>query len=72
MAAGVRAISQDEVHAIGVDQKGDFYWHGKHVQIRHPLELKLWHSVLAVGTALSAIALAFIEIIRFCFEMLAR
>ncbi|MGE4251124.1 MAG: hypothetical protein AB7F09_17185 [Parvibaculaceae bacterium] len=69
---GVRAITADEIHAIGVDQKGDLYWHGKHVQVRHPLVLNFWHGLLAVGTALSAMALGLIEIARFYFELAAR
>jgi hypothetical protein len=58
---GVRAITADELEAIGVDHQGDLYWHGKHVQVRHPLVLNFWHSLLATGTALSAIALGLIE-----------
>lgn len=69
---GVRAVTADEIHAIGVDQKGDLYWHGKHVQVRHPLVLNFWHSLLAAGTALSAMALGLIEITRFYLEMAAR
>jgi hypothetical protein len=69
---GVRAITADELAAIGVDPKGDLYWHGKHVQVRHPLVLNFWHSLLAAGTAVSAIALGLIEIIRFCLEMASR
>ena len=52
---GVRAI-HGERDAIGVDHQGDLYWHGKHVQVRHPLVLNFWHSILAAGIALSAIA----------------
>ncbi len=69
---GVRAITSDELEAIGVDHRGDLYWHGRHVQVRHPLVLNFWHSVLAGGTALSAIAIGLIEIVRFCFELAAR
>ncbi|WP_162914446.1 hypothetical protein [Taklimakanibacter lacteus] len=69
---GVRAITADELEAIGVDHRGDLYWHGKHVQVRHPLVLNFWHTLLATGTALSAIALGLIEAIRFCLEIWAR
>lgn len=69
---GVRAVTADEIHAIGVDHKGDLYWHGKHVQVRHPLVLNFWHSLLAAGTALSAITLGLIEIARFYVEMAVR
>lgn len=69
---GVRAITADEFEAIGVDHQGDLYWHGKHVQVRRPLVLNFWHSLLATGTALSAIALGLIEALRFFFELAAR
>jgi len=36
------------------------------------LVLNFWHSLLAACTALSAITLGPIEIIRFCFEIAAR
>lgn len=68
---GVRAITAEGLDAIGVDQKGDLYWHGKHVQVRHPLVLNFWHSVLAAGTAISAIAIGLIEAVRFYFQMAA-
>lgn len=69
---GVRAITTEELDAIGVDHKGDLYWHGKHVQVRHPLVLNFWHSVLATGAAISAIVIGLIELVRFCFEIAAR
>jgi hypothetical protein len=34
-----------------------------------PLVLNFWHSLLAAGTALSAMALGLIEILRFYFKM---
>ena len=68
--SGVRAITSEELDTIGVDPKGDFYWHGKHVQV--PLVLNFWHSVLATGAAISSIAIGFIELVRFCFEIAAR
>ena len=69
--SGVRAITREELDAIGVDHKGDLYWHGKHVQVRHPLVLNFWHSILAGGTALSAMAIGLIEVVRFYFEIAA-
>ena len=70
--SGVRAITFDEIACHWRRPKGDLYWHGKHVQVRHPLVLNFWHSLLAAGTALSAIALGLIEAIRFYLEMAAR
>ena len=31
---GVRTVSTDEQDALGVDAKGELYWHGKPVEIR--------------------------------------
>jgi hypothetical protein len=42
---GVRPIGLEEVDAIGVDAKGNLYWHGKHVETRARLNLN-WRQVV--------------------------
>ena len=37
--AGVRTISMAEADALGIDAKGELYWHGKPVEIRRPIDL---------------------------------
>jgi hypothetical protein len=45
---GVRPISIDEVDGIGVDSRGDLYWHGKRVETRTRLALN-WRQILYAG-----------------------
>lgn len=61
---GVRSIAIDEMDAIGVDATGNLYWHGKPVEIRHPLTLSFWQNMLGTGVAVSAILLTLIETVR--------
>jgi hypothetical protein len=48
---GVRAIAIAEVDAIGVDAKGDLYWHGKRVETRTRLDLN-WRQIIYAGLIL--------------------
>jgi hypothetical protein len=56
---GVRSISIKEADALGVDAKGELYWHGKPIEIRRPLDLtvgQFWLAVIvAVATAVAAL-----------------
>jgi hypothetical protein len=56
---GVRPLSLDE-DALGVDAKGDLYWHGKPVEIRRPLDLTRSQQIIAViiagATVIGALA----------------
>jgi hypothetical protein len=56
---GVRPISIDEVDGIGVDAKGDLYWHGKHVETRARLDLNyrqiLYAAAILAFTAIGAL-----------------
>jgi hypothetical protein len=60
--SGVRSIAIDETDAFGVDVNGVLYWHGKPVEIKHPVTLTNTQSVLAGGAALSAIVIGLIEL----------
>ncbi len=66
---GIRQISVEELDALGVDAKGDLYWHGKQVEVVRPLVLSLWQSWLAGGAAVSAIIIALIEAVRLAREL---
>ncbi|HUQ38501.1 MAG TPA: hypothetical protein VM144_19200 [Aestuariivirga sp.] len=59
---GVRSIAIDETDAFGVDVNGILYWHGKPVEIKHPVTLSKTQSVLAGGAAVSAIVIGVIEL----------
>ena len=48
---GIRSISYDEADALGVDAKGELYWHGKPVEIRRPLDLTWTQNALAIIVA---------------------
>jgi hypothetical protein len=56
---GVRPLSLDE-DALGVDAKGDLYWHGKPLEIRRPLDLTRSQQIIAViiagATVIGALA----------------
>jgi len=56
---GIRSISYDEADALGVDAKGELYWHGKPVEIRRPLDLTWWQklgaAVVAIATVIAAL-----------------
>jgi hypothetical protein len=41
--------------AIGVDAKGDLYWHGKAVNVRHRVDLDRTQTVIAIVVAASAL-----------------
>jgi hypothetical protein len=59
---GIRSISIDEAGALGVDAKGELYWHGKPVEIRRPLDLtwrqKLVAGIVATATVIAAVGAA--------------
>jgi len=55
---GIRSISIDEAGALGVDAKGDLYWHGKPVEIRRPLDLTKGQFFLAAVVALATVIAA--------------
>jgi hypothetical protein len=56
---GIRTIGLDEADALGIDAKGELYWHGKPVEIRRPLDLtgrqKLVAGIIAIATVFAAI-----------------
>ena len=54
---GVRAIGQDELDCLGVDRRGNLYWDGKPVEVRH-FSLTFWQKVGAVIIAGSALVAA--------------
>jgi hypothetical protein len=54
---GVRPIAIDEVDGIGVDAKGDLYWHGKPVETRARVDLN-WRQMIYAGIILFFTALA--------------
>jgi hypothetical protein len=52
--AGVREIGQDELNCLGIDLRGNLYWDGKPIEVRHFL-LTRWQKVGAVIVAVSAL-----------------
>jgi hypothetical protein len=52
---GVRTIALGEVDALGVDAKGELYWHGKPVEIRRPLDLSRTQLILAWVIAIATV-----------------
>jgi hypothetical protein len=56
---GIRSISMDEAGALGVDAKGELFWHGKPVEIRRPLVLTWSQKVGAVIVAAATVIAAF-------------
>jgi hypothetical protein len=56
---GVRTASTEEQDGLGVDAKGELYWHGKPVEIRRPLDLtwrqKLVAGIVAIATVFAAL-----------------
>ena len=62
---GVRAIGIKEQDAFGVDAAGVLHWHGKPVEIKHPVTLNTTQSYFAIAAAVSAIVIAVIEVLRF-------
>jgi hypothetical protein len=60
---GVRSLSLDE-DALGVDAKGDLYWHGKPVEIRRPLDLTRGQQITAVTLAVAAVVGAFAGVVQ--------
>jgi hypothetical protein len=56
---GVREISIYEAGALGVDGKGELYWHGKPVEMRRLLDLTWWQKlgafIVAIATVFAAI-----------------
>ena len=59
---GIRAVGVVEVDALGVDNKGGLYWHGKEIEFRRKLDLtwaQFWIAVVVAGsTAVAAIGAA--------------
>jgi hypothetical protein len=52
---GIRSISTDEADALGVDAKGELYWHGKPVEIRRPLDLSRTQNAVAIIVAIATV-----------------
>jgi hypothetical protein len=52
---GVRSVGLDEQDALGVDAKGELYWHGKHVEIPRPLDLTRRQEAVAVIVAIATV-----------------
>jgi hypothetical protein len=55
---GIRSISYDEADALGVDAKGELYWHGKPVEIRRPIDLSWTQKAVAVIVAVATVLAA--------------
>jgi hypothetical protein len=51
---GVRTVGLEELDCLGIDRKGNLYWDGKPVEVRH-VWLTRWQKVGAVVIAVSAI-----------------
>lgn len=51
---GVRRIGSDELDCLGIDRRGNLYWDGKPVEVRH-FWLTRWQKVGAVIIAISAL-----------------
>lgn len=66
---GVRPISWSQMDALGVDNDGLLYWHGKPVEIRRSLTLTFWQSAGGAFVSGSAVVIAVIELIRLGKEM---
>src|ERR1700692_3785247 len=56
---GIRTISIEEAGALGVDARGELYWHGKPVEIRRPLDLTRTQNALAIIVAIATVFAAF-------------
>ncbi|WP_027582646.1 hypothetical protein [Bradyrhizobium sp. Ai1a-2] len=52
---GIRTIAFGEIDALGVDAKGELYWHGKPVEIRRPLDLTWRQELVAVIVAVATV-----------------
>jgi hypothetical protein len=52
---GVRPISIEEVDGVGVDGRGDLYWHGKRVETRTRLDLSWLQTIVAVVIAFATV-----------------
>ena len=63
--AGVRTIGFDEVDGFGIDAGGVLHWHGKPIEIKHPVILSKTQSVLAAGAAVAALVIAALELLKF-------
>ena len=69
---GVRGISLEGVSLFGLDERHRLYWDGRPVEVRRTLTLTLWQRLAAITTvlatvitAISAAAMAWIEVITF-------
>lgn len=62
----VRGISYDDLGRLGVDEDNRLYWDGRPVVVQERLALAWWVNVAVVVGALSTLALATIEALRFC------
>jgi hypothetical protein len=60
---GVRSLSLDE-DALGVDAKGNLYWHGKPVEIRRPLDLTRGQQIIAVIIAVATVVGALAAVVQ--------
>lgn len=52
---GIRTISLQEVDALGIDAKGELYWHGKPVEIRRPLDLTRTQNIVGIIVAIATV-----------------
>jgi hypothetical protein len=51
---GVRPVGVDELHCLGIDRRGNIYWDGKPVEVRH-FVLTRSQKIWAILVALAAI-----------------
>ena len=61
----VRAITIDELDHLAVDENNRLYWDGKPVVTDERLTLAWWVNVAVVIGALSTLALAVLDVLRF-------
>ncbi len=59
---GVHPISWDGTALLGLDKNLTLYWDGKVVEVKKTVSLNLWQNVLANVAALSAFAVAIVEV----------
>ena len=61
----MRGITYDQLGLIGVDENYRLYWDGKPVVTEERLTLAWWVNVAVVIGALSTLALAVLDVLRF-------
>lgn len=69
---GLRGISLEGLDLFGLDERHRLYWDGRPVEVRRTLTLTLWQRLAAITTvlaavitAISAAAMAWIEVFTF-------